>query len=367
MILINTTTPALVDITALHSTEYLFKSTNLCSNVLTMSAEYNLAFDWKNFNQAANPFTALQNYMQNVVLNGPNLDPQTLTQQIDNTAGLPTDLLSPAISSISDSFQQLSTASQSRSFNFPLGTFLAALNFLMSRGSSNYSYATPCNYYKPIGDNVAQLSNSSQQDTKNTAPPWDSNNQAMPAPNNVAAVTKNKTTLMSQQLLAKSSAASKATYSTGTAPLMNSGRVSTEAGLLQQKKSMSFVPHGSYLTTDPYPYYQSQQNSSNILTNTRTAMKDCFRLYEHKFRYNPVDSRMNQASAANYTITQKSEGATYKLNAFGRSKYPVMKPAKLSIKEYLDHKDSIYDWNDGENRTLYPEAGMKNSSQQQLS
>lgn len=348
MILIKTIAPQLVDATALHSTTFLQKNTNLCSFSNALSADYALSFDNKQFEQSANPVNALRNYMQDIVLLGPQMDAQTLQMHVDRVLSLPPQMVQPLIREIDDAFI---SANQRRSPDN--NSFAGKLANLLNQCGG------PCNYFKPIGDVVALLANSAQQNTNNVSPAWDGTSNLLTAPLNIAGATFNKISLAAQQILASVATATKNVVAKATQPLFSNERKKSETTLMQQGKSMSFIAHGTYLATDPFPYFQTQNNASNLLARARGSLNDCFRLHEFKYRYNPLDSNMNLAIATNATINVTSEGSNYALNVFGKSKTPITKPENLSIKGFLDYKESIYDWDDDENWTRYPKTGKK--------
>lgn len=347
MILIKTTAPQLVDATALHSSTFLQKNTPLCSFNNALSADYALSFDSKLFEQSENPVNALRKYMQDIVLLGPQLDAQTLQMHVDRVLSLPPQMVQPLIREMDDAF---ASANQRRS---PDDSFTGKLADLLNQCGG------PCNYFKPIGDVVALLANSTQQNTNNVAPAWDGESSLVHAPLNIAGATFNKISLAAQQILASVATATKNVVAKATQPLFSNERKQSEAALMQQGKSMSFIAHGSYLATDPFPYFQTQNNASNLLARARGSLNDCFRLHEFKYRYNPLDANMNQSFATNATINITSEGSNYALNVFGKNKTPVAKPEYLSIKGFLDYKESNYDWDDDLNYTKYPKTGRK--------
>jgi hypothetical protein len=138
----------------------------------------------------------------------------------------------------------------------------------------------PCNYFKPIGDVIALLANSTQQNTNNVAPAWDGASDLLHAPLNIAGATFNKISTAAQQILAGVATATKSVFAQATQPLFSATRKSTETSLLEQNKSMSFTAHGSYFATDPFPYFQTQNNASNLLARARSSLNDYFRLHE---------------------------------------------------------------------------------------
>lgn len=347
MILVKTIAPQLVDATAIHSREFLQKNTQLCSFSYNLSAEYALSFGFRDFAQSANPINALRNHMQNIVLLGPQIDAQTLQMHVDKVLSLPPQMVQPLIREIDDAFV---AANQRRA---PSDDFPGKLANLLNQCGG------PCNYFKPIGDVIALLANSMQQNTNNVAPAWDGESSLLHAPLNIAGATFNKISTAAQQLLAGIATATKSVFAQATQPLFSAARKSTETDLLTQNKSMSFTAHGSYFATDPFPYFQTQNNASNLLARSRSSLNDCFRLHEFKYRYNPLDANMNLAVATNPTIYTASEGATYALDVFGKPKMPVKKSSKMSIKEYLDFKESNFDWDDSENWNNYPNTGNR--------
>lgn len=401
MILIKTTAPQLVDATALYSPTFVQKNTNLCAFTNALSADYKLSFDNKNFEQSATPINALRTYMQDIILLGNQLDVQTLQMHVDRVLSLPPQMVGPLIREIDEAFV---TAGQRRSSSGSLsgstgnqgglsnntGNQSGSLGDVGNQGgSSNNAFGagnqggssngdsfpsklanllnqcdSPCNYFKPIGDVVALLANAMQQNTGNVAPAWDGASSLLHAPLNIAGATLNKISVVAQQLLASVATATKNIVAKATEPLFNSNRVQTETSLLQQGKSMSFTSHGGYLATDPFPYFQTQNNASNLLARAKSSLSDCFRLHEFKYRYNPLDANMNMSVAINATINVTSEGSNYKLNVFGKLKTPPVKPFYLSIKDFLDYTESRYDWDDDQNWNRYPKTGKKETEAQ---
>lgn len=351
MILINTTAPALIDATAWHGRDFLRINSNLCTFNTALSAEYGLSYDHKQFTNSASPISALRTYMQNVILQGPELDAQTLAMHVDRILSLPAGMVQPLIREISNN---LDIASRSGN-GFPPESFLNKLAKMLNTCNS------PCNYFKPVGDVVGLLASSTQMNTNNVAPAWDSSSSLLHAPLGVAQATLNKVSMTAQRLLVGTAQAAKSIMSSALQPLFSNSRRSTETGLMQNGQSMSFVPHGSYLATDPFPYFQTQNNASNILARAKGSLFDCFRQHEYKYRYNPLDASMNLSVATNAHVVAVSEKSTYVLNVFGKPKVPLIKPRKMSIANALDYKDSNYVWDDGENRTLYPTTGSKST------
>ena len=351
MILINTTAPALIDATAWHGRDFLRVNSNLCTFSTALSAEYGLSYDHKQFTNSSSPISALRTYMQNVILQGPDLDPQTLAMHVDRILSLPQSMVQPLVLEISNN---LDIASGSGN-GFPPESFLNKLARMLNTCNS------PCNYFKPVGDVVGLLASSTQMNTNSVAPAWDSGSTLLHAPVGVAQATFNKISMTAQKLLVGTAQAAKSIMSNALQPLFSSSRKSTETSLMQNGQSMSFVSHGTYLATDPFPYFQTQNNASNILARAKGSLFDCFSQHEYKYRYNPLDANMNLAVATNAHIVAVSEGSTYVLNVFGKPKVPLIKPRKMSIAEALDYKASNYVWDDGENRTLYPTTGSKST------
>lgn len=353
MILISTTAPQLVDATALHSLSFVQQNTNLCSFGNALSADYSLSFDNNKFEQSHAPLEALRSHMQNIILLGNQLDAQTLQMHVDRILSLPPQMIDPLIREIDDAFI---AANQRRSPNDD--SFPSKLANQLNQCNS------PCNYFKPAGDVVALLSTAMQQNTNNVAPAWDGQSNLIHAPLNTAGVTFNKISPAAQQVIACMSTITKCIAAKATTPLFSSDRIQTETALIQQGKCMGYTSHGSYLATDPYPYFQTQSNASNLLARAKNSLKDCFRLHEYAYRYNPLDANMNCAVATNSTVSVTSEGCKYNLNVFGKLKTPLVKPAYLSIKNSLDYKESKYSWDDDQNWNRYPKTGKSETESQ---
>lgn len=346
MILAKTNTPFLIEATALHSLDFVRNNTNLCSFTNALSAEYDLAFEYKAINESPNPVAALRKYMQNVVLLGNQLDPQTLMQQVDNVLAYPEQMRDPLIREIDEAIDAAKKKRTTNGFDFP-----SELSKIIN------DCASPCNYFKPVGDVIGLMSATTQMNTNNVAVPWDKDSNLLHAPLNIANATFNKISTGAQQILAGAATAAKSIYSNGLQPLFSSARRAVEGDLVNQGKSMSFVAHGSYLATDPFPYFQTQNNASNILARAKSSLRDCSRINEFKYRYNPTDAQMNLAISSPVAISVNTEGTVAKVDAFGKIIIPDKKPARMSIKESLDFKQSNYEVDDSENWNNYPKTG----------
>lgn len=346
MILAKTNTPFLIEATALHSLDFVRNNTNLCSFTNALSAEYDLAFEYKAINESPNPVAALRKYMQNVVLLGNQLDPQTLMQQVDNVLAYPEQMRDPLIREIDEAIVAAKKKRTTNGFDFP-----SELSKIIN------DCASPCNYFKPVGDVIGLMSATTQMNTNNVAVPWDKDSNLLHAPLNIANATFNKISTGAQQILAGAATAAKSIYSNGLQPLFSSARRAVEGDLVNQGKSMSFVAHGSYLATDPFPYFQTQNNASNILARAKSSLRDCSRINEFKYRYNPTDAQMNLAISSPVAISVNTEGTVAKVDAFGKIIIPDKKPARMSIKESLDFKQSNYEVDDSENWNNYPKTG----------
>lgn len=349
MILVKTNTPFLVEATAQHSLNFVRNNTNLCTYTNALSAEYDLALKYNAINSSPDPVDALRKYMQQVVLVGNQLDPQTLILQIDNVLAYPPQMRDPLIREIDEAI----VAAKKKRKPTPGFDFPSLLSQIINDCSS------PCNYFKPLGDVVGLMAASTQMNTNNTNVPWDKDSSIMHAPLNVANATFSKISTAAQQIMASAATAVKSIYSNGLQPLFNSARRATEGELVNEGRSMSFVAHGSYLATDPFPYFQTQNNASNILARAKSSLRDCSRVNEFKYRFNPSNPEMNLAISSPVAISINTEGTTARVDAFGKLIVPDKKPNKMSIKEALDYKESNYEVDDVENWNLYPKTGTE--------
>ena len=352
MILIKTTAPFIVDATALYNTTFVGQNTNLCAISSALSADYNLQFKKSSTTQSPNPVNALREYMQEIVLQGPNLDTQTLLIHINYVKSLPPTIVDGLVLEISNDF---STAGNMRS-NPNDGSFLSKLANLL--GDCN----APCNYFKPIGDVIGLLAAAAQMNTNSVSPMWDVGSQLLHAPLNIAGATLNKISTTAQSLVVGAAQSVKSIFNDGLVPLFKDTRALVETGLLRSGRSMSFTPHGELLATDAFPYFQTQANASTILAKARSTLMDCFRVHEFLYRYNPVDAGMNLSVASPVAFTFSTEGSTARVDMLGKMIIPNTKPAFYSIKEALDYKESNLTWDDSENWTRYPTSGKKSTT-----
>jgi len=339
--------PHFVDSSALINTRFMQKNTNLCAEVSELSSEYVLAFDYKTFLGSANVEATLRNYMYDVITRGADLQPQTILYHVRRIENLPQNFKNNIVSEIDLAFRTATSGSVGGdSLASKISNLLLALKLV-------------CNYFESISDAIAMMALIQQSDTPNAAPPW--TNEYIPPPRYVPDVSYTKISTGAQNLVTTASYATRAVTNTGVSSIV-SGRISTEDSLLKQKTGMSFTSHGEYLVSDTFPYFITAENAASILKQIEDLLGDCFRLYDYKYTYNPLDEEMNKAVAVNQHTTVYSEKATHTLNIFGKPKVPTTKPDKMSIKDFLDYKESNYEYDDEENRNRYPETGKQTTT-----
>lgn len=350
MILIKNNAPALISATSLHSEDYVKKFTSLCSFTNALSSEYSLSFKYDSVKKSPDPLNALRGYMQEIMLRGPQLDVQTLLYHVDNVNSFPSQMRDQIVQEIDEAIENAKRVRRPRDSGFD---FVSDLARIINDCSS------PCNYFKPVSDIFGFSSQSLQMNSYNVSPPWDANSTLLHAPLNIASNTYNKISTTAQQILIGVATATKNIYSQGIKPLMTEARIATETNLVTQGQSIGFTPHSYYLATDPYPFFQTQNNASNILARARSSLRDCSRVSEFRYRYNPHDPEMNLAVSAPIIVSTNTEGTLVAVDGYGKPIIPDVKPAKLSIKNALDYKESIYDVDDEENWNIYPRTGQQ--------
>lgn len=359
MILANTSAPGIIDATANISLDYMRKHTNLCDTVNTFSKEYSLALQWKAARSSPRPLDAFRNYAKAIVLAGPVLDPQTLLEHVDHINNLPVGPL------IEREMQEAIQAAQQRRLrpdpNKPAasGQIKDDNGFLADLFDSLQSCNSPCNYFSLISDGMAIISSSMPMNTNKVAPGWDHKFDLFAIPMRIAATTFNKITITSQNTIAGVAGAVENTFRRGLSTLFNAGRITEERECMQRGVGLGTRPHGSYLVTDPYPFFKTQENSTNILSLFRGALGDCFRLHEYLRRFNPSDPNMNVASAPKIEMTIAVAGSSGSYDAWGKSVIPDSKPSNYSIDDRLGTKSKVPVVDDEENWKQNPATGKE--------
>lgn len=344
-----TTAPDFVRVTSIQNSDYITHQTNNCAAYSNMPAEYDIELQLNSAKNSSNPIQEYINAARSVIIQGPNLDQQYLKKTIDQIKSLPPELYNRVATQISNDFDS--------AYAMGCGTKVQGLVGDLAR--TLCSCTSPCNYFKPLSDNIATYASVNQSNTSNTAPLWD-NSELMYAPYAVADTTFNGISPTAQQLIIGAAIAAKRVIARGSSPVFSSAQISEDRSQLMQGRSIGFKPHGYYLTTDPFPYFETQNNASNILANTSSVLKGCYAQYELKRRFNPHDVSMNLSVATPATYSIAVENSTAVVDLFGKPIHPSTKPQFYSIYESLDHKVSDYEWDDYQNWTIYPTNGSSN-------
>lgn len=300
MVLASTKAPEIIFATAKVSPEWLQKRTNMCQAYLDFKTEYDLAFAYKKALESPTPVDAFRNFAKQLTIAGPNLDPQMLDffrQKITN--GLP-----PKLAQLIEN--EMATAiDEARNYNRDLtplvyepntkfsGPIYTDTNFLRKLGRDLLNCNAPCNYFAAISDSIGAIANAQSKLSNDTAPIWDTTIQLINAPLNMAGQTFNKIATSSQQMVAEAATSTVNTFRQGIAQLFSKEKKEQLQQQLEKGESPANVATGDLYVNDPSPYFETQNNATEMIGKIKNSLGDCFRLFEFNYRYNALDPDMN--------------------------------------------------------------------------
>lgn len=300
MVLASTKAPEIIFATAKVSPEWLQKRTNMCQAYLDFKTEYDLAFAYKKALESPTPVDAFRNFAKQLTIAGPNLDPQMLDffrQKITN--GLP-----PKLAQLIENEMAIAI-DEARNYNRDLtpivfepntkfsGPIYTDTNFLRKLGRDLLNCNAPCNYFAAISDSIGAIANAQSKLSNTTAPVWDTTIQLINAPLNMAGQTFNKIATSSQQMVAEAATSTVNTFRQGVAQLFSKEKKEQLQQQLEQGQSPANVATGDLYVNDPAPYFETQNNATEMIGKIKNSLGDCFRLFEFNYRYNALDPDMN--------------------------------------------------------------------------
>lgn len=300
MVLASTKAPEIIFATAKVSPEWLQKRSNMCQAYLDFKTEYDLAFAYKKALESPTPVDAFRNFAKQLTIAGPNLDPQMLDffrQKITN--GLP-----PKFAQLIESEMAIAI-DEARNYNRDLtplvyepntkfsGPIYTDTNFLSKLGRDLLNCNAPCNYFAAISDSIGAIANAQSKLSNTTAPVWDTTIELINAPLNMAGQTFNKIATSSQQMVAEAATSTVNTFRQGIAQLFSSEKKQQLQQQLEQGQSPANAATGDLYVNDPAPYFETQNNATEMIGKIKNSLGDCFRLFEFNYRYNALDPDMN--------------------------------------------------------------------------
>lgn len=300
MVLASTKAPEIIFATAKVSPEWLQKRTNMCQAYLDFKTEYDLAFAYKRALESPTPVDAFRNFAKQLTIAGPSLDPQMLDffrQKITN--GLP-----PKLAQLIESEMGIAI-DEARNYNRDLtpivfepntkfsGPIYTDTNFLRKLGRDLLNCNAPCNYFAAISDSIGAIANAQSKLSNDTAPLWDTTVELLNAPLNMAGQTFNKIAASSQQMVAEAATSTVNTFRQGIAQLFSKEKKEQLQQQLEKGESPANVATGDLYVNDPSPYFETQNNATEMIGKIKNSLGDCFRLFEFNYRYNALDPDMN--------------------------------------------------------------------------
>lgn len=255
--------------------DFLKKNTSLCNVAEDFPVELQLAYKWKDITSSAEILPELRNYVKYLVVNGPELDTETLIYFTEKLNRLPDRFRYIVVEELENAFKKAETIIPKTTDINDFSTqridddkdFLGKLSNLLKDCNS------PCNYFRAYGDSIGTIFDISRNNNTNTAP--SSADDSKPPATHIGMNIFNKlhTTI-------KNSYAEMAT------------RLGAAWDEIKNDK-----PNKVKSDTDAYSSVTNIY--SDALSRVKRRTQDCFRLYDYNNRYNAYDATMNLGMARN--------------------------------------------------------------------
>lgn len=351
-LLVSTTAPKIVSNRTFGTSLSAIKAgSTICDFATALEPEFEINLAWDNIYSSPNVMNGVRKYAKLVILNGPELDTQTLIDFAERLDTLPPPIASGIRREVDESLRRASNRFDRRNLsNPPTGQDSDYMyddnDFLNSLIDKFLNCATPCNYFSPISDVIANAMAPQSIVSNNSAPLWDAFSDLIQTPIEVAMVSFNKISQNVQKNVVGLSNAVEGVFRDALEPFFPEERVAEETALLQAGTDRTSTAHGLDLATDTYSYFQTSENQTKYLTNVSRSLGDCFRMYEYHRRYNPLDVDMNKQVATKNRVGVEVEGQTVDVDYQGKKIQPLEKPQADTIEEKLETVEEEYPYDD---------------------
>lgn len=294
------------------SKEYLKYSSPFCDLLddPNLKVDFDLAV---NFNKGLNgDLEAARIFTEDLIINGPSLDVSTINFYVNKMYQFP--IFHGEIERVHYVFGFVNRikgsndiSGESRFANKLKNALLDCLN-------------SPCNYFAQNSNSVGKLAEATANMNNGTMPPFkELFGEFTTAIGGMGKDLFNKIPAAFQKSTIELAAIGQAAFAQSinmfvkddTAELLKKarGKISLRGGT--EAKGYIYTP-------DFKSYLDHSAASSNILTKVAGSMGDCFRQYQHSYRYNPYNPDMNLSMSNKVMVSDQSNGTVFERDITGQ-------------------------------------------------
>lgn len=382
---------------------FLAKNTTYCDFVSAFPVEVELMYNWKAVKKSANPLNALRNFTKKLIINGPDLDVQTLNFFVKKVTNQPNDHGDTIQNEVKLAFDKVKSISTTTTDCLTTTTVTTDLYLNGKKISSDQSKTTinacyvtnnteihndnnflnrlanllktcksPCNYFVRPSSTFGTLSDFGRALSDSASILGDTLNSAMHAPVNVSRDMLNKINPIFRSEFYKLKVMTEDVYRDGVKPFFSKEdrervKAQSSQGLGPDSKYSNMSANVDFerlpLTGDTSTYYAAAASYSEAQSNIRQRLGDCYRRHDYLMRYNPYDPEMNTAYAKRKYIGLRNGDRTSLIDITGSlapSQYATENtysnaldiPTKDNIMKYEDTEKAVLakDYNEGKSK-----------------
>jgi hypothetical protein len=332
----NTFPEFLESITIGPNKSFLEKNTTYCEFASTFPVEVELMYDLKSVKTSANPLNALRNFSKKLIINGPELDVQTLNYFVKKVKNSPPEYYNTIRNETISAFQ---VAKKISTFKGCVSTITTQTDYYIngkkinseqSKYNINACYVTnntemhndknfldklaqllrncnsPCDYFSNVSSSIGTLTDFGRALSDSASILGASVKDAMHAPINISTYMYNKIHPMVRGEFLKLKLMTEDVFKDGVAPFFSA----KERARVKLEAKAGITPDTKYdrlpLTGDTSTYRSVANIFSEFESVINSKMGDCYRIYDYNKRYNPFDVHMNAAFAKKKYIGVKN-------------------------------------------------------------
>jgi hypothetical protein len=315
---------------------FLAKNTTYCEFVSAFPAEVELMYNWKAVKKSSNPLNALRNFTKKLIINGPDLDVQTLdffVKKVTNQPNSHGDTIKNEVKLAFDKVKNITTTTTECLTTTTTTTDIylngKKIGSNQSQTTINACYVTnnteihndnnflnklanllrtckrPCNYFVRPSSTFGTLADFGRALSDSASILGDTFESTMHAPVNVARDMLNKINPIFRSEFYKLKVMTEDVYRDGVKPFFSK----EDRERVKEQSRQGLGPDSKYsrmgantsdferlpLTGDTATYYSAAGSYSEVQGSIRQRLGDCFRRHEYLMRYNPYDPEMNTA------------------------------------------------------------------------
>lgn len=352
MILAKTLAPEILEAISIgQDISYLKNNTSMCEVATKFEKELNLMYKWKSTLTSSQPLDALRDFAKEFIIEGPNLDTQTLLYFKNKINNAPTLYKHSVLTEMRVAFY---SASKIKTQLHTVKPFISGVsidkdqNFIDRLADALKSCFSPCNYLENVSDSVGTYTNTAELESSNTTPLWDTTKFSIQMSQNL--FNKVSTQIIGEIIALN--ALAETTFKQSLTPIFSADRIITENQAINSDQQFS----GSNILQNDYNTPNSVQKiATTMLGDVKISTGDCFRIVDNLKRFNYQDPNMNLGNPKHFKFVINNEGYQDVVDLMGRAlpetpflgSYKDLMPSLPAYAYKFD--DSFLNWNTGGN------------------